>query len=71
MAIIQTHLKINGIDYTYTKSDEGRYICRDGYQFEDAYDKVSFGRTYTEGDLIPEPDPTADEALDFLFGGES
>lgn len=69
MAIVQTQLKINGIDYIYTKSDEGRYICRDGYQFEDAYDKVSFGRTYTEGDLIVH-DPTAEEALDFLFGGD-
>lgn len=69
MAIVQTQLKINGIDYTYTKSDEGRYICRDGYQFEDAYDKVSFGRTYTEGDLIVH-EPTAEEALDFLFGGD-
>ena len=70
MAIVQTQLKINGIDYIYTKSDANRYICRDGYQFEDAYDKVSFGRTYTEGDLIVH-DPTSEEALDFLFGGEA
>lgn len=69
MAIVTEYLKINGIDYTYTKSDAGRYICRDGYQFEDAYDKVSFGRTYTEGDVIPEPEDAA-EILDILLGGE-
>lgn len=69
MAIIQTALKINGIDYIYTKSDSNRYICRDGFQFEDAYDKVSFGRTYTEGDLIVQ-EPTTDELLDILLGGE-
>lgn len=73
MAIVVERLEINGIDYTYTKSDAGRYICRDGYQFEDAYDKVSFGRTYTEGDVIPnEPDydELADkaEAYDILMG---
>lgn len=70
MAIVQTKLKINGIDYTYTKSDAGRYICRDGFQFEDAYDKDTFGRTYTEGDpIVHEPD--AVEILDILMGGGS
>lgn len=68
MAIVQESLKINGIDYIYTKSDAGRYICRDGYQFEDAYDKKSFGRTYTEGDVIVH-EPTPEEALDILLGG--
>lgn len=67
MAIVQTQLKINGIDYIYTKSDANRYICRDGYQFEDAYDKVSFGRTYTEGDLIVH-EPTDSEILAILLG---
>lgn len=69
MAIIQSALKINDIDYVYSKSDDNRYICRDGYRFEDAYDKVSFGRAYTEGDPIV-PDLSAEDALNILLGGE-
>ena len=69
MAIVQTELKINGIDYVYSKSDSNRYICRDGFQLVDSYDKKSFGRTYTEGDLIVQ-EPSSDELLDILLGGE-
>ena len=68
MAIVQEPLVINGIDYVYTRSDAGRYICRDGYQFVDAYDKASFGRTYTEGGEIVE-ELTPEEALSILLGG--
>jgi len=70
MSIIQRELKINGIDYVYSKSDEGRYICRDNFQLVDSYDKKSFGRTYTEGDLIVE-EPTSEELLNILLGGDS
>ena len=50
--IIQRKIDINGRAFTHTKSDEDRYIVRDGIQFEDAYDPTEFGRVYTEGDPI-------------------
>ena len=50
------YLEINGKQFTYTYSDEHRYVVRDGIAYEEAYDPAEFGRTYTEGDLIPDLD---------------
>lgn len=47
------NLTINGIDHIRTWSDAGRYVVRDGASYEEAVDPSEFGRTYTEGDLIP------------------
>ena len=35
-------------------SDSGRYVVRDGVSYSEACDPAEFGRTYTEGDPMPE-----------------
>ena len=42
----------NGIQYEYTYSDEHRYVVRDEVEYEEAYDPMNSGRTYTEGSII-------------------
>lgn len=69
--IVQTRFKIKGREYVYTKSDEGRFVERDGMKFVDVYDPAEFGRTYTEGELIPikpEDIEAKAEAYDILMG---
>lgn len=71
--VIQEHVEINGRDFIHTYSDAGRYVMGgEPYgEYEDAYDPSEFGRTYTEGDVMP-PDETAladkAEAYDILMG---
>lgn len=68
--IKQVHFWIKDREYVQTKSDEGRYVVRDGIAYDEAYDPAEFNRQYTEGDLIPDDD-LADkaEAYDILIGG--
>lgn len=54
-------LTINNKQFTYTYSDEHRYVVRDGIEYEEAYDPAEFGRVYTEGDLIPQEDEPVEE----------
>lgn len=55
-------------------SDSGRYVVRDGVSYSEACDPAEFGRTYTEGDLMPDEEidisTLADkaEAYDILVG---
>lgn len=57
-------------------SDAGRYVVRDGISYSEACDPAEFGRTYTEGDLMPPEEQDMDalmdkaEAYDILIGGE-
>lgn len=47
--MIRTEIRqINGVDYQYTYSDAGMMIERDGEMYEEAYDPLNSGRTYTE-----------------------
>ena len=71
MAIRTEALEINGRSFTRTYSDEYRYVVRDGVAYEDAIDPTEFGRTYEEGDLIPEYTEEADPraVLEVLLGG--
>lgn len=59
--VITEIVTIDGKEFTYNYSNEGRYVVRDGVSYENAYDPVEFGRTYTEGDLIPIEEPTEEE----------
>lgn len=71
MAIVQEHFYVNGRDFTRTTSDAGRYVVRDGVEYSEACDPAEFGRTYTEGELMPADEPAlADkaEAYDILMG---
>jgi len=75
--IIQEHFDVDGRDFIRTTSNAGRYVVRDGISYSEACDPAEFGRTYTEGDLMPEEErdlsELADkaEAYDILMGGAS
>ena len=70
--IVQEHFDVNGRDFIRTCSDANRYVVRDGVEYGEACDPAEFGRTYTEGELMP-PDESAladkAEAFDILLGG--
>lgn len=73
--IVQTHFDVNGRDFVRTVSDSGRYVVSDGVEYSEACDPAEFGRTYTEGDLMPDEERDMDElaakaeAYDILMGG--
>lgn len=68
--IVVKKVMIDGREFTHTYSDEDRYVVREGIAYEDALDPAEFGRTYVEGDLIPDTEGTAEEVLSILLGGE-
>lgn len=72
MAIVTKTLHIGDRDFTHTYSNSGRYVVRDGIAYAEAYDPSQFGRTYTEGDLIPEESEDIEskyaEAYEILMG---
>lgn len=48
MAIITETVTINGKQFIHTYSDDGMTIIRDGVEYEEAYDPINTGRTYSE-----------------------
>ena len=50
--IIQTTKEINGVIFTYTYSDSGNMIERDGVRYSEAVDPLDSGRLYTETDDV-------------------
>ena len=44
---------LNNKEFVRTYSDEGRYVIRDGVEYEEAQDLKEFNHQYTEGDRIP------------------
>lgn len=70
--IVQEHFDINGRDFIRTYSNAGRYVVRDGVSYSEACDPAEFGRTYTEGDLMPD-DERGDELTEIakILLGES
>ena len=69
--IVQERYEVNGVGFVKTYSDSGRYVVRDGVEYEEAHDPAEFGRVYTEGDPIPDEEYDAGEILDILLGGVS
>ena len=67
--IVTENYQISGVDFVRTYSDAGRYVVRDGISYEEACDPAEYGRTYTEGDVIPDTDTDAGEILDIILGG--
>ena len=71
--IVTENFKVGERDFIRTYSNSGRYVVRDGVSYSEACDPAEFGRTYTEGDLMPDEERTdiADkaEAYDILMGG--
>lgn len=68
--IVQEHFDVEGRDFIRTYSDAGRYVVRDGVEYSEACDPAEFGRTYTEGELMPPEDiaAQAEEVLNILMG---
>lgn len=68
--IVQEHFDVSGRDFVRTYSDAGRYVVRDGESYSEACDPAEFGRTYTEGELMPPEDiaAQAEEVLNILMG---
>ena len=68
--IVQEHFDVSGRDFVRTYSDAGRYVVRDGVEYSEACDPAEFGRTYTEGELMPPEDiaAQAEEVLNILMG---
>lgn len=67
--VVYTTKTFNGIEYDYAYSDEGRYLVSGSEQWEEVYSPLGSGRTFTEGELIPETEATAEEVLEILLGG--
>ena len=67
--VVYTTRTFNGNKYDYAYSDEGRYLVSGSEQWEEVYAPLNSGRTFTEGELIPETEATAEEVLDVLLGG--
>lgn len=62
--------ELNGRQFTRTWSDDNRYILGgEPYgQYTEANDPSEFGRTYVEGDKIPDEEISAEDALNILMG---
>lgn len=69
--IATENFKAGERDFTRTYSDAGRYVVRDGVEFTEACDPAEYGRTYTEGALIPadEMESEVAEILNIILGG--
>ena len=62
---------INGKQFTHTWSDRGVYIHGGSPEsdYDEAYDPIDSGRTYTETNIpIEQDEPTAEELLNILIG---
>lgn len=68
MAIRTETFYIGEREFTRTYSDAGREVVRDGISYYEACDPAEFGRTYVEGDLIPDDDASASEILGIILG---
>lgn len=68
MVVYET-VTINGQQFEHVYSDAGKYLVRDGQQWDEVYNPLNTGRTYTEGEPIVESEATADEILEILLGG--
>ncbi len=61
-------LTINGIQFTKTYSDSGRYVVRDEVEYSEAIDPSEFNRQYTEGREMDDIESDAQEILDIITG---
>ena len=68
--IVTENFKVGERNFIRTYSDAGRYVVRDGIAYDEACDPAEYGRTYTEGDLMPVDDAEAAEILNIILGGD-
>lgn len=73
--IVTETFKVGERDFIRTYSNSGHYVVRDGVSYSEACDPAEFGRTYTEGNLMPDEERDMEEladkaeAYDILVGG--
>ena len=68
--MIQTEtVTINGQQFEHVYSDANRQVCRGEQSWDEVYNPLNTGRTYTEGEEIPDEEATAEEVLSILLGG--
>lgn len=77
MAVVVETFYVGEREFTRTYSDANRCVVRDGVSYSEACDPAEFGRTYVEGDVMDDTDPSEDptltdkaEAYDILMGEE-
>ena len=61
-------LTIGGQEYKRTYSDDNKYVVRDGISYSEAIDPAYLGRTYTEGEEMPDEEISEEEAGRILMG---
>ena len=61
-------LTIGGQEFTKTYSDDNRFVVRDGVSYSEAIDPAYLGRTYTEGEEMPDEEISEEEAGRILMG---
>lgn len=68
--IISETYDLNGRSFTRIYSDANRYVVRDGVAYSEANDPTELGRTYVEGDRMPDEEiaAQAEEIMDILMG---
>ena len=67
--MIQTQtITINGQEFIRTYSDDNRFVVRDGVSYSEAIDPAYLGRTYTEGEEMPDEEISEEEAGRILMG---
>jgi TPP-dependent pyruvate/acetoin dehydrogenase alpha subunit len=64
--IVTERVVINETPFTHTYSDAKKYIAREEVVYEEAYDPIDSGRTYTETDV---PIDRADEEAAYAEAG--
>lgn len=62
--IVTERFKVGERDFIRAYSNSGRYVVRDGVSYSEACDPAEFGRTYTEGDLMPDEERDMEELAD-------
>lgn len=62
------NFQIDGQDFVRTYSDSNCYVVRDGISYSEAVDPAYLGRTYTEGEEMPDEEITEEEAGRILMG---
>ena len=62
------NFQIDGQEFTRTYSDDNRFVVRDGISYSEAIDPAYLGRTYTEGEEMPDEEISEEEAGRILMG---
>ena len=68
MAVVTEQFYVGERLFNRVYSDANRYVVRDGEEYSEACDPAELGRTYTEGELMPQDESDAEEILNILLG---